>query len=256
MVHPFLDLPRPHAIAHRGGASDGTENTIAAFVRAYELGYRYLETDVRRTADGELVVFHDATLERVTGIDGQVSALTWAQLSALTVGGREPIPRLVDLLERLPDARFIVDPKTDDAVDPLIAVLSDGDTSDRVCVGSFSGERLDRLRAALGSRLCSSLGPWELGRLRLASWRLLPSALVTAAANCVQMPLHWGPVPLAETRLITAAQRRGLAVQVWTINDRPTMHRLLDLGVDGIITDDIGALRDVLRVRGAWHVGR
>lgn len=254
-VHPFLDHPRPYAIAHRGGALDGIENTMAAFRRACDLGYTYLETDVRVTADGELVVFHDATVDRVTDGTGRVGDLTWAELSRLEVGGREPVPRFADVLTALPGARFIVDPKCDDAVDPLIRVLADLDAVARVCVGSFSDARLQRVRRAFGPALCTSMGPREVARLRLAAWNALPSSAVPRAAACVQMPLRYWLVRVAEPRVVDLAHRLDLQVQVWTVNDATTMHDLLDIGVDAVMTDDVATLRDVLRTRGQWHGG-
>jgi glycerophosphoryl diester phosphodiesterase len=245
-VHPFLDAPLPLAIAHRGGSVDGIENTIASFARAVEAGYRYLETDARLTADGELVAFHDPDVDRVVGSSGRIGELTWRELSRLRVGGREPVPRLVEVLETFPDMRLLIDPKCDDAVEPLIALLRDQDALDRVCVGSFSDRRLRRVRAAFGDRVCTSMGPFE-------ALRLLPDALVPSAAACVQLPVEYGPVAFAERSVIDVAHDRGLQVHVWTVNDRDTMQRLLDLGVDGIITDEIGLLRDVLRERGQWH---
>jgi glycerophosphoryl diester phosphodiesterase len=252
-VHPFLDAPLPLAIAHRGGSVDGIENTLASFARAIEAGYRYLETDARLTADGELVAFHDPDIDRVVGSSGRIGELTWRELSQVRVGGREPIPRLADVLTTFPDARLLIDPKCDDAVDPLIATLREHDALDRVCVGSFSDRRLRRVRAALGDRVCTSMGPFEALRLRVAATRLLPDAFVPDAAACVQLPVRYGPVAFAERNVIDVAHDRGLQVHVWTVNDRDLMARLLDRGVDGIITDEISLLRDLLRERGQWH---
>jgi glycerophosphoryl diester phosphodiesterase len=254
-VHPFLDHPLPLAIAHRGGSLDGVENTMSAFAAAVAMGYRYLETDVRVTADGEVVVFHDARLDRVIEQSGRLSDLSWTQLEHLRVGGREPVPRLAEMLKSWPDVRLLIDPKTDEAVDPLIDVLRVHDAVDRVCVGSFSDERLRRVRAAFGPALCTSMSPRELLPLRLAAWGLRTVSAVPTTARCVQIPVRYGPVPLAEPRLIGMAHDLGLQVHMWTINDRPTMETLLDLGVDGIITDDLATLRDVLRARQAWHGG-
>lgn len=228
---------------------------MSSFAAAIDMGYRYLETDVRVTADGELVVFHDPSVERVIGQAGRLRDLTWTQLERLKVGGREPIPRLAELLKAFPEARFVIDPKCDDAVAPLIDVLRAHDALDRVCVGSFSDERLQRMRAAFGLALCTSMGPRELLRLRLAAWRLLPVHMVPTAAKCVQMPVRYGPIPLAEPRCIDMAHELGMQVHAWTINDRSTMQRLLDLGVDAIITDDLATAREVLRERGAWYGG-
>lgn len=252
-MHPFLDAPLPLAIAHRGGSVDGIENTVASFARAVDLGYRYLETDVRLTADGELVAFHDSGLERVAGTDQRLRDLTWPQLSRLRIGGREPVPRFAEVLKAFPDARLLVDPKCDAAVDPLIAALRDHDAVARVCVGSFSDRRLRRVRAAFGDAVCTSMGPGEALRLRLAAWGVLSPSAVPSDPACVQVPVRWGPVVFAEPRLIAFAHARGLQVHVWTVNDGPTMARLLDLGVDGIITDELTVLRDVLVARGRWH---
>jgi glycerophosphoryl diester phosphodiesterase len=255
-VHPFLDHAGPLAIAHRGGALDGQENTMAAFARAVALGYRYLETDVHATADGILVTFHDASLDRVTDRTGKVAELPWRELRQARVGGTEPIPLLVELLERWPHVRINIDPKSDAAVQPLVEAIKRTGTIDRLCVGSFSDRRLQRLRAALGPRLCTSMGPHEVLRLRLASWARLPRPIVsqTLAAACVQIPVRQGRITLAEARLLQYAHALGLPVHVWTINDPEAMQRLLDLGVDGIVTDDVLALRSVLQERGAWSL--
>jgi glycerophosphoryl diester phosphodiesterase len=249
----FLDHDGPIGVAHRGGPFDGLENSMAAFARAVALGYRYLETDARVTADGVLVAFHDARLDRVTDRTGAVAALPWREVRAARIGGVEPIPRLADVLSSWPDARMLVDPKADPAVDPLVEAIRRAAAVDRVCVGSFSDRRLIRVRAAFGPRLCTSMGPGEVARLRLAAWGVLPRAAVPAAAACVQIPRRRGRVALAEPRLLAYAHALGLPVHVWTVNDLGSMRALLDLGVDGIISDDLVALRSVLTQHGAWH---
>ena len=251
----FLDHPGPIPFAHRGGSLDGLENTMAAFERAVALGYRYLETDVRVTADGVLVAFHDETLERLTDHRGSLRDLTWRELRAARVAGREPIPRLAEVLDAWPDARVNVEPKTDEAVDPLVAAIREAGAVERVCVASFSGARVARARAALGPALCTALGAREVALLRLAGWRLLPRRAVPREGDCVEVPLRRHRVTLADSGLVQAAHARGLPVHVWTVNDRAEMRRLLDLGVDGLMTDDVLALRDVLRERGAWRRG-
>lgn len=253
-VHPFLDHPGPIAFAHRGGAGDAPENTLAAFAAAVRLGYRYLETDVHATADGILVAFHDERLDRVTDRRGLVAELPWAEVARARVAGREPIPRLEELLEAWPQVRVNLDPKHDAAVEPLVVVLRRPGVLERVCVGSFSGPRLARLRAALGPGLCTSLGPRGVAGLRLDSWGAPGAgALVRGeGADCVQVPVRRGIVPLVDRRFILAAHRRGLPVHVWTVNEPAEMVRLLDLGVDGLMTDRPALLREVLMARGQW----
>jgi glycerophosphoryl diester phosphodiesterase len=250
-AYPFLDWPGPLAFAHQGAHSpDGPgENTMAAFEAAVRQGYRYLETDAHATADGVLVAFHDDRLDRLTDRTGLIGDLPWAEVRAARVRGRDEIPLLEDLLTAWPDVRVNIDPKHDAAVDPLVELIERTGTVDRVCIGSFSDRRLARIRARLGPRICTSMGPRQVARLVAAS-RGLPAGSFSAA--CVQVPTKRGPVPLVTDRFLAAAHQRGLQVHVWTIDDPDEMHRLLDMGVDGIMTDRTDVLKSVLVERGQW----
>ncbi|MEU3194119.1 glycerophosphodiester phosphodiesterase family protein [Streptomyces sp. NPDC006992] len=248
--HPFLDSAVPLAFAHRGGAAAGLENTHAAFARAAELGYRYMETDVHTTADGALVAFHDTTLDRTTGSGGRLAELGWAEVSRARVAGREPVPLFADLLRSFPGARWNIDVKSDGALVPLLELLAAEDAWDRVCVGAFAEARVARARALAGPRLLTSLGTGGVLALRLRSCRLpwrLPSG-----AGCAQVPERHGPVRVVDRAFVRAAHARGLRVHVWTVNDPVRAAALLDLGVDGIMTDELEMLREVLDARGAW----
>jgi len=245
----FLDQVEPIAFAHRGGAGDWPENTMPAFAGAVALGYRYVETDVHVTADGVLCAFHDERLDRVTDRTGLIRELPWSEVSRARVDGTEPIPRLDDLLDTWGDLRINIDPKHDSAVDALAEALRRHDAIERVCIGAFSDRRLARLRRLLGPTLCTSLGPGGVARLRAASYGP-PSGRLGAA--CVQVPPAQGRVPLVDTRFLAAAHRRHLPVHVWTIDEPAEMHRLLDLGVDGIMTDRPAELKAVLVERGQW----
>jgi glycerophosphoryl diester phosphodiesterase len=243
---PFLDWPGPIAFAHRGGASDAPENTLPAFQRAVDLGYRYLETDVQVTADGVLVAFHDADLLRTTGRDGRIDQLPWSDVRQALVDGREPIPLLDELLDAFPDVRVNIDCKTDRAEEALVAAIRRTSSQARVCVGAFSDARLRRLRRALGPHVCTVLGPVQVATLRLA-------AFVTGGGECAQVPVRQGPVAVVTAGFVRRAHRIGQQVHVWTIDDATEMRRLLDLGVDGIMTDRPAVLKQVLVERGAWH---
>jgi glycerophosphoryl diester phosphodiesterase len=247
----YLDGPAPIAFAHRGGAATAPENTMAAFAQAIAAGYRYVETDIHATADGKVVVFHDATLDRVTGRRGRIAQLPWHALRSARVHGTEPIPLLEDVLGAWPDARFNIDIKAGGAVEPLAEVLRRTNAIRRVGITSFSDRRLRRIRGLLGPKLCTALGPREVLRLRNASWWGRPGAGVTPGVPCVQIPIRFG-LTLADQRLVDYAHACGLAVHVWTIDEPRVMNRLLDLGVDGIMTDRIGALREVYEARGLW----
>lgn len=247
---PFLDHPGPLPFAHRGGAGEWPENTMPAFEGAVALGYRYLETDAHVTADGICLAFHDDRLDRVTDRTGLISELPYRVVRDARVDGREPIPLLEDLLGAFPEARVNIDPKHDDAVAAVASVVTRTRAVDRVCVGSFSDDRLERLRAELGPALCTSLGPKATARLRAGSYGL-PTGRMAGA--CVQVPHRYKGMTVVDERFVSRSHAAGLQVHVWTIDDPDEMHQLLDLGVDGIMTDHPGGLRSVLRSRGAWY---
>jgi glycerophosphoryl diester phosphodiesterase len=248
--HPYLDHPGPIPFAHRGGAADGLENTEHQFRRAVEAGYRYLETDVHTTADGRLVAFHDATLDRVTDGAGRIADLPWKDVSQARVAGREPVPLFEELLETFPQVRWNVDLKAESSLHPFLALMERTRAWDRVCAGSFSEARVVRAQRLAGPRLATSYGTRGVLNLRLRSWGV-PAAL-RASAVAAQVPEAQSGIQVVDHRFVRAAHARGLQVHVWTVNDPDRMHRLLDLGVDGIMTDHIDTLRKVMEERGVW----
>ncbi|MFG3499077.1 glycerophosphodiester phosphodiesterase family protein [Streptomyces sp. NPDC047928] len=248
--HPYLDHPSPIPFAHRGGTADGLENTTAAFRRAAAFGYRYFETDVHTTADGRLVAFHDATLDRVTDARGRIGALPWSAVREARVAGKEPLPLFEELLEEFPDARWNVDLKAESALVPLVDLVRRTNAWDRVCVGSFDEGRVARALRAAGPRLATSYGVRGVLGLRLRSLGI-PAALRSGAV-AAQVPESQGGIRVVDRRFVRAAHARGLQVHVWTVNDPERMRALLDLGVDGIMTDHLETLRTVLTERGAW----
>ena len=248
--HPYLDHPGPIPFAHRGGAADGLENTALQFRRAVEQGYRYIETDVHTTRDGRLVAFHDATLDRVTDGAGRIADLPWAVVRQARVAGREPVPLFDELLETFPEVRWNVDLKAEPALRPFLELIERANAWDRVCVGSFSEARVVRAQRLAGPRLATSYGTRGVLNLRLRSWGV-PAALRRSAV-AAQVPEAQSGVRVVDHRFVRTAHARGLQVHVWTVNDPERMHRLLDLGVDGIMTDHIDTLRKVMEDRGVW----
>ncbi|MEU2584861.1 glycerophosphodiester phosphodiesterase [Streptomyces avermitilis] len=248
--HPYLDHPGPIAFAHRGGAAEGLENTLVQFRRAVAAGYRYIETDVHSTSDGKLVAFHDSTLDRVTDGAGRIADLPWADVRHARVAGSEPVPLFEELLETFPGVRWNVDVKAEPALRPLLDLIERTDAWDRVCIGSFSEARVARAQRLAGPRLATSYGIRGVLNLRLRSWGI-PTAL-RRSAIAAQVPRSQSGVPVADHRFVRAAHACGLQVHVWTVNDPHQMHQLLDLGVDGIMTDHIDTLRKVLEDRGTW----
>lgn len=248
----FLDHPGALAFAHRGGAFDGLENSMAAFDRAVRLGYRYLETDVRATADGALLAFHDDTLDRVTDRTGRISTLPYAEVARARIGGREPIPLVEDVLGSWPDVRLNIDVKDLGCIQPLVRTLRRTGAADRVCVASFSDRRLTRVRRLLGPAVCTSFGPWEALTLRLASYGGLFTRLARNGVPCAQLPVSVAGFPVMTPAFVRTAHELGVDVHAWTVNDAAEMRRLLDIGVDGIMTDRLETLREVLMERDAW----
>ncbi|MDR0285459.1 MAG: glycerophosphodiester phosphodiesterase [Propionibacteriaceae bacterium] len=253
---PYL-ATRFAAMAHRGGAlwepNLGKENTAHAFFGAVALGYRYLETDVRATRDGRLVCFHDDTLARLTGLAGAVSDYTAAELAAARVGGTEPIPLFEDIVDALPLTRFNVDLKTNDAVEPLVAAIARHRLQDRVLVASFSQRRLSRFRTLTAGSVATAMAPAG------AAWTaLVPAGAVVASPGAaMQVPVA-EPVGRVSLTVVTRAtvdrvHRLGKAIHVWTVDEAAEMERLIDLGVDGIITDRPDLLKEVLVRHDLWE---
>jgi glycerophosphoryl diester phosphodiesterase len=253
---PFLDDGgQVLAFAHRGGAGHpdlvGLENTERAFAHAVGLGYRYLETDVHLTRDGVLVAFHDALLDRASDGDGSIAALDAADLRRIKVAGLEPIPTLEELVDAFPYVRLNLDLKSDGAVAPLAAFVARHGLEDRVLVGSFSGRRLRRFRRLAGPRVPTSAAPGEV-----AAYVVLPARwarrLTRRGPAVLQVPYRLRGVTVTTRRLVRRAHAAGMPVHVWTVDDPDEMRLLLDLGVDGLMTDRTDILVSVLRERGLW----
>src|SRR4051812_41742050 len=170
-------------MAHRGGAIEHLENSMPAFEACVALGYRYLETDVRVTADGVLVAFHDPTLERITDRTGRIEQLPWPEVARARIGGREPLVLLEDLLAAWPDVRFNLDIKAAGALAPLVRLVRRLKVVDRLCLASFSDARVAAARRLLGPSVCTSLGPRGVAALRLSSYSPRAAGLVRMGAR-------------------------------------------------------------------------
>ncbi len=245
----FLDREPPLAFAHRGGAETGLENTMTAFEAAVALGYTYLETDVHLTSDGVVVAFHDAELDRLTDRSGRITELPWPVVRRASVAGRERIPLLEELLGTWPDVYVNIDAKHDAVVPALIEVLRRTASAERVCLASFSERRVEAMRSTLPG-VVTGLGARAVARL----WtRAIGLPMGRIRGHCVQVPPRVGMLPVVTEGFVHRAHRLGMQVHVWTVDDPGEMERLLDLGVDGIMTDRPSTLKEVLERRGAWR---
>lgn len=221
---------------------------MPAFAAAAAMGYRYVETDVHATADGVLLVFHDHSLDRVTDMKGDIGDLPYSTVAGARVQG-QPIPLLEDVLGTWPELRVHVDAKHMAAVEPLMAAVNRTAAHDRVCLGSFSDRRVARIRRLGGGRVCTWMGRREILGLRAAGFGV---PIPRSPAGCTQVPVRQGRLHLLDRRFVEEAHRRGVAVHVWTIDDRTEMGRLLDLGVDGILSDRPSLLKEVFVERSLW----
>lgn len=256
----YLDdvaAPALIAMAHRGGAEHpelaGLENTAAAFRHAVALGYRYLETDVHVTASGELVAFHDDVLDRVTDGTGPLSRASDAAIAAARIAEEHPIPRLADLLEEFPDCRFNIDLKAPGTPAALAALVSRTGAHDRICVGSFSYRRLRQFRELTGFRVATSAAPAEVAAFAVLPTGALARWATRARVQALQVPHRQQGIELVTASLVRKAHDAGAQVHVWTIDDPDEMNDLIDLGVDGLITDRTDLLKDLLVSRGLWR---
>ncbi len=237
-------------MAHRGGASYGShigiENTMAVFQVAVEQGCGYLETDVRATRDGVPVLVHDETLYRLAGSPAVVADLTFAELSRYRIGGREPVPALVEALDAFPDVRLNIDVKCAAAAEPTVAAVRAAGAEDRVCLASFSDRILQQVRRLAGRRVATSCSATEVALLRLAPSRRLRSLGSRRGASSVQVPRSSRGFTVLTPGFVARAHALALQVHVWTVDDEASIRALLDLGVDGLISDRIDVLLGVL----------
>lgn len=255
---PVAADPHPILMAHRGGGEEAPENSYAAFRQMRDAGLSHIETDTQLTADGVVVVCHDETIDRCYDGSGTISELTYDEICKFRNAAGEQMPRLADVLDEFPDLFFNIDAKTDAVVDPLVNVLEEVDAFNRVLIASFSEKRLERVRAFENPEITTSLGVASVVRLMLAAetvsaaetWRVNGPA---HGVRAVQVPEKIRGIRVVNPRFIATAHTAGLAVHVWTVNESASMVRLLDWGVDGLVTDRPTMLRGILRTRKQWH---
>jgi glycerophosphoryl diester phosphodiesterase len=237
-------------LAHRGLALEAPENTLLAFVAAIGIGATHVETDVHASSDGVAVISHDPELDRVAGVPGRVDALTMARLREVDLGEGQSFCSLAEALDAFPETRFNIDIKSADAVTPTVAAVLDAKAVDRVLVTSFSESRrraavrqLPGVATSASSLLFAAA--FAAGRLHAAP--LLRRVL--RGIDAVQIPEQHAGVRIVTDRMIRLLHSAKVEVHVWTVNDAPAMHRLLDLGVDGIVTDRADIALGVLTTR-------
>lgn len=243
----------PEIIAHRGGLWPGmSENTLEAFSAAAQAGIHWMETDVHTSADGVLFAAHDSDLQRIAGRPESIRELPAAELDEieLLAGGR--LPRLEHLLEALGDVEWNIDVKARHSIGPMIRFVHNFDAADRIRLASFDSTTLRRLRTALpGVR--TSTGTTETALFALGRLPGMPDhgpAPLAEQIDALQVPRKYKGIPVVTADFVERAHRSDLLVHVWTVNDAEAMRSLLDLGVDGIVTDRVQTGLDTLSATG------
>ncbi|WP_084039026.1 glycerophosphodiester phosphodiesterase [Demequina sp. NBRC 110053] len=251
--HAYFDNGgKPVALAHRGFSREGLENSMKAFQAAVDLGFRYLETDAHGSRDGVAVALHDATLDRTTDATGAVSDHDWATVRRARIGGVEPVPKLEDVLGTWPDVKVNIDVKESSGIEPVASVIERTKAHDRVCVGSFSAARRRATLKLLSKPVATPAAEREAIAWWLGTWVGADPEKTIGDVDALQIPWRNGPVPFILRRHVEAAHRAGREVHIWTVNRRDHMQHLLDIGVDGLVSDRADILKDVLVSRGQW----
>lgn len=234
----FFDPAKPRVLAHRGLALEAPENTLLAFAKAAAVGADYLETDVHVSSDGVAVVSHDPSLARLASRKADVAQLTMAELRRIELGYGQGFASLEETLDAFPDLRFNIDVKVEGAVAPTVAAIQRTRAAPRVLLTSFSDARRLRL-AALVPDAVTSAGRAGVIRSRLTAFRGTRARIAETlrGAAALQIPERVGSVRLVTAAFVESVHRSGAEVHVWTVNDPADMERLLDLGVDGLVTD-------------------
>lgn len=241
----------PLAIAHRGGSALAHENSLAAFELASALGLKYLETDIRVTGDGQLVCFHDDTLERVTSAAGPVRSKSLRELRALRINGAEPIPTFDEALDAFPNQFFTVDIKDRAGIAPLVKSLQRRGVAERVCIAGAWDGWLGHVRREV-PEVTTALGWRSLSALLLCAQTGMRPPRSLATAPFAHVPVKVGRIPVFIERLVAMSHDIGVRVVTWTVDEPVEIRRLLDAGVDAIITDRPDVLREVLVSRNQW----
>ena len=276
-IHPFFQGYKFFGFVHRGGDEEKTENTLEAFQYSSDLGFVFMETDVQSTSDGRVVIFHDDDLKRIAGLDKKIKDLTFDEVTNIDLINGGKIPSLEETLFSFPNLRFNIDIKTNSAVEESIKIIKSHEALTRVCLASFSNKRIRRIRKLAGSQSCTSMSQLEVVN---AIFHVLAENLgsginlrrkmrgdeayfkskwmrttipFNGIPDCAQVPVgQWG-IPIVTQSFIRIMNLLGKFVHVWTIDEPEEMNRLIDLGVDGLMTDKPSILKSTLIDRGLFN---
>ena len=230
-------------IAHRGGNTDFPENTIASFKKALELGYTCIETDVQVSLDKVVYVYHDSDFKRLLDIDKKVSDTRSEEIDTYLLAGEHKIPRLQEILDQFPETIFSIDAKSWDVVNPLADIIKGSNSMSRVYIASFSDRRVRYLSKILDGKVKTVAGTSQVIKFIIG---FLTGFRFSFSADFIQVPEKKFGIKLVSHRSIQYAKRIKIPIHVWTVNDQDKMASLIQLGVNGIMTDECEKLKLVL----------
>lgn len=248
MFFKYLENHKFTAFSHRGGALENDENTVSAFQKTIELGYQYIETDVQNTKDDKLVIFHDNDLRRIANQNINIADINYDDLSKIKIFNNQFIPLLEDVIEEFKSTKFNIDPKSDKAASLLKIILKKRKDLDRFCIGSFLQYRLSLFRVTFLNKMATSMSKQEVIKLFFNQYL----NIFNQNTPCVQVPVSFKGITIITKKLINFIHSQNKKIHVWTIDDKIEMQRLIDLGVDGIMTDRPSVLKEVLIKNNLW----
>ena len=236
-MNSFLDSEF-QGFVHRGDTSIFLENTIEAFQSAVSLGYLYLETDLRETSDGKIITFHDPNLKRITGANITISETKFSDIRMRRLPSREIIPTIDELLEEFPDSFFNMDLKVNQIEEKVLKKINSHNALERVCLGSFNSKVIKKINS-LEPKILTSMGISQVIMYKFFQKKNI--------SKLIQIPTRWNGIKVITKKFIDRLHNDGLKVHVWTVNKETEMQSLIDLGVDGIMTDNASGLIKVMK---------
>ena len=226
-------------LSHRGNSKEFIENSFEAFNSVVQMGYKYIETDLRMTLDREVIAFHDLDLKRLFGIDVKVNDLTFNEISILFKEKNCKLLTLEDALKSFPDINFNIDLKDNEVTEDSVDIVSNLNAFHRVCFASFNSARTKKV-LELNENANVSMGMIDVAKFKFFK-------IYNKNIKIIQIPLIWKGIKVLTKNLINKAHEKGLFIHVWTINDKKTINKLISAGVNGIITDDPKLLMEIMR---------
>lgn len=236
-MHSFLKS-KFQGFVHRGDTSSYIENTLEAFKSAETLGYKYIETDLRETKDGKIITFHDANIKRITGSNITINRSSLSDIRMRRLPKNETIPTIDEVLEELPDSYFNMDLKVSNMEEKVIKKIKSHNALDRICLGSFNSKTIKKINV-LEPKIITSMGLAQVVKYKFFN--------IKSNSKLIQIPVSWNGIKVITKGFIEKLHNDNLKVHVWTINKENEMQRLIDMGVDGIMTDNAIGLMNVMK---------